>query len=420
MRIQILGEVTVGIRNPSLIAFRRPAGDSRTVLPAPLLPSLTMAHSLRGKRDGTQQIEIFRSFEEARKTWLDFQDVAASYAFQHYEWQHHWFRLIGRRSHWDPVITVVHDDAAIPLLLLPLGIRRVAGVNTLSLMGGTVTDYHAPLIRSGFMEAALFQRVWQAILERLPTVDIVEFEKLPPYVCGLPNPLLELGGIPSDASLEAELTGDWESFYQQRVKNRIRVDSDRQRRRLERIGELRFVVAGEQQEFDELLATMVRQKRQRMEEMSAHDFLAQPGYQAFYRELTREWAPQGKVHLSALYCGANIIATHWGIASPERFYFLMPTFAGAEWAKYSPGRLLTENLIRWAFAQGISIFDFTNGKERYKLEWCNRETPLYSYNRILTPKGRAFARAQALKDWVRSRKGLMRRYRALRHRFKLY
>jgi CelD/BcsL family acetyltransferase involved in cellulose biosynthesis len=379
-----------------------------------------MARSLACSRDGVQQLTIYRSFEEARDIWLHFQGIAAGYVFQHFEWQHHWFRLIGRPGHWEPYITVVHDDAAVPLLLLPLGIRRVAGVSILSWMGGMVADYQAPLIRRGLVAASPFPAVWQAVIERLPTVDIVEFENQPPSICGIPNPLLELGGSPSDASLAAELTGDWESFQRQQLKKKVRLDSERQKRRLARIGELKFVVAGERKDFDELLAEMIRQKRRRMSEISAHDFLARSGYQDFYRELTREWAPQGKVHLSALYCGPDIIATHWGVASAERFYFLMPAFEAGEWAKYSPGRLLIESLVRWAFAQGIPIFDFTNGKERYKLEWCNRETPLYSYHRILTAKGRAFSVLQALKARVRSRKDLMRAYRALRHRFKLY
>jgi CelD/BcsL family acetyltransferase involved in cellulose biosynthesis len=371
-------------------------------------------------RNEPRHIEVFRSFQEAEKTWRDFQQVAASYVFQHYDWQLQWFRHIGPPSQWDPVITVVRDETAVPLLLLPLGIRRVAGVRILSWMGGTVTDYQAPLIRGVFPGEAPFAGLWSAILDRLRPVDIVEFAQQPPKVGGFPNPFLELGGERSDASLAVELTGDWESFRRQRLTKKFRLDSDRRRRQLDRIGEVRFVVAAKPHEFDELLDATIRQKRRKMAEMTAHDFLASPGYREFYKELTRDWGPLGKVHLSALYCGSEIIATQWAVSSAERFYCLMRTFAGAEWSRYSPGRLLTEFLMQWAFSKGIPIFDFTIGTESYKYDWCDQETPLYSYQRILTPKGRLFATLQELKGRLRNQEKFMRMYRTIRHRLKLY
>ena len=379
-----------------------------------------MTDTSSGGCDRPRHIEVFHSFEDARKTWLDFQEVAASYVFQHHEWQLQWFRQIGRLSHWNPVIAVVRDETGVPLLLLPLGIRRVAGVRILSWMGGTVADYQAPLIRRGHREQGRFSPLWQEILERLQPVDIVEFVQQPPTVCGQQNPFLELGGVQTDASLSVDLTGDWESFRQQRLTRKFRLDSDRRRRQLDRIGEVRFVVAAKPQQYDELLDVMIRQKRRKMAEMSAHDFLARPGYREFYRVLTREWGPTGKVHLSALYCGSEIIATQWAVSTAERFYCLMRTYAGAEWSRYSPGRLLTACLIQWAFSKGIPVFDLTIGTESYKYDWCNQETPLYSYQRILTAKGRLFAMLQELKGRLRSQKKLMRIYRVLRHRLKLY
>ncbi len=64
-----------------------------------------------------------------------------------------------------------------------------------------------------------------------------------------------------------------------------------------------------------------------------------------------------------------------------------------ELEKYSPGRLLLENLLEWCFSKRLEIFDFTGGGEAYKLEWANVEVLLFKYELSLTLKGKLFMMA---------------------------
>ena len=61
----------------------------------------------------------------------------------------------------------------------------------------------------------------------------------------------------------------------------------------------------------------------------------------------------------------------------DTFYYLMPTYESGEWGKYSPGRLLLLELIKWSINSGLKYFDFTVGGEAYKKNWCNIEVELY-------------------------------------------
>ena len=65
----------------------------------------------------------------------------------------------------------------------------------------------------------------------------------------------------------------------------------------------------------------------------------------------------------------------------------MPAYERGEWSKYSPGKLLLENLMIWCCKNNIEIFDFTGGDEAYKKIWANDSFPLSEVMKSYTPKG---------------------------------
>ena len=131
------------------------------------------------------------------------------------------------------------------------------------------------------------------------------------------------------------------------------------------------MITQESQELETITETMIEQKRRRYHETGVYDIFNQEASCNFFLGASQRLGQSGIVHVSALYCGETIIATHWGIQRDRYFYFIMPTYAGEEWQKYSPGRLLLENLLEWCFENNFAIFDFTIGGEIYKRDWCN-------------------------------------------------
>jgi CelD/BcsL family acetyltransferase involved in cellulose biosynthesis len=64
----------------------------------------------------------------------------------------------------------------------------------------------------------------------------------------------------------------------------------------------------------------------------------------------------------------------------DRFYSLMPAFdSDPHWARFSPGRILLEDLIEWSIKNGFKAFDFGVGDEPYKDEYCEQVIPLYDH-----------------------------------------
>jgi hypothetical protein len=46
----------------------------------------------------TNRVEIFRSIEDARDTWLSFEERGDLYVFQTVEWLENWHHHVGRKT----------------------------------------------------------------------------------------------------------------------------------------------------------------------------------------------------------------------------------------------------------------------------------------------------------------------------------
>jgi len=101
--------------------------------------------------DAGMRIEVFTSFAAAEAAWRAAESATSRYAFQCFDWLAAWHRTLG--SGVRPVLVSVTDGDRRPLVFLPLGIeRRLGAIDVLVLLGGVVTDYHAPLVADGLGE----------------------------------------------------------------------------------------------------------------------------------------------------------------------------------------------------------------------------------------------------------------------------
>ncbi|MFH1982567.1 MAG: GNAT family N-acetyltransferase [Pseudomonadota bacterium] len=363
-------------------------------------------------------ITVHHCVDEVERPWRSFQETAEGYGFQTFEWANRWYGTIGRYLGARPCVVMVTDDQDAPLLLLPLALTRSRGITVLSFADGGVSDYNAPLVHPGYadrMGTGGFSAIWDAVEKRMPPCDVIHFSKMPRRIGDLLNPMLELSVFPyHENSYGLRLSGMWETHYRTRVKKRIRADSARQRRRLAALGVLRFVIVEDKPAVRVMTHRMIAQKRRRYIETAAPDLFLLPVYRQFYCEAADDLFDAGRLHLSALLLDDTVVATHWGMVHNGCFYFLLPTFEGGRWRKFSPGRLLLEHLLEWAFAHHLGIFDFTIGTEAYKMDWCDRELTLYETLLVRSSKGHAYRLGNISKRFIRQWPKLYTKLRSLR------
>ncbi|MTI31180.1 GNAT family N-acetyltransferase [Xanthovirga aplysinae] len=373
-----------------------------------------------GNAIGISNIEIYRSFSEAKCFWKSLEEEAEGYIFQTYDWLENWYKHVGHHKDIQLCIVTVFNNNQKVEMILPLGIEKILGSLKLFWLGGRLAEYNAPLCTSSFLEKlnkTLFINIWNEIKQKLPTFDVIHFVVQPTVVGKWPNPFLYLGKKYQEISYAAQLDENWETFFSRKRNSKKRGDSRRKLKRLEKIGPLRFVQAKTAQEIKDITSYMIDLKRKRHRESGWYDFLEIEGYRNFYHQAANALIPKGKIHLSALICGDEIISAHWGMVWKNRFYILMPVHTGGKWRVYSAGRLLMEYLMEWSCNIGLEIFDFTLGEHDYKKDWSDIEMPVYQYLEVNTFKGNLYILQNIVRKRIEKHPQLAEKVRRLVYRF---
>ena len=120
----------------------------------------------------------------------------------------------------------------------------------------------------------------------------------------------------------------------------------------------------------------------------------------FYQKMPSQISQSSRVHCSILKLDEEIIALHWGVVDMNIFYYLMPAYSSKNWSKYSPGKILLEDLMVSCKENGINVFDFTSGDEPYKKIWSNDSFPIALTIRSNSIKGNAYIIFLNFKGWL--------------------
>jgi CelD/BcsL family acetyltransferase involved in cellulose biosynthesis len=324
--------------------------------------------------------------------WPSLRDAPeGAHVFQTRDYLETWAATIGA-ARGARLFFATASDVQGPLFHLPLVIERRRGVRVLTFPDGGVADYNAPIVTpaGAALGVAAAREAWRLILQRLPPVDFVSLAKMPDSIAERANPLRHVASaLDETAGHVVRLNGDWPHFAATRLHRSK--DSRRKRRRLSELGDTRLVVARTTEDAAPLLAAMVAQKSRRYVARRGADGFDRPGYRTYFSAMTERFLPHGAVHLSALMVGNAIAAAHWGLVMGGRFYCLMLSFdEQGPWAKYSPGRLLVEDMIAWCYQNGISAFDLGFGEAAWKDLLCDQIVPMFRLEQARTVAGLAY------------------------------
>ena len=324
------------------------------------------------------RIDIYSEFGPAlEQIWRRFEEDCEHWVFQCYDWLAHWQRTTGsNKPSIEPIVLVVTDQDK-PVALFPFGIRCTAGIRVLEFLGGTQADYNAPLINPAYFARGLLEEIWREAQKKLPPHNVRSFIRLTAVFNNCANPWPAMLDARLSSSAYSTSLPQTIPALGERISARRRADSKRQLKRLSALGHPQFFFAESDAAHCHIIETMILQKKQRYRETGVRDIFSEQVTQDFYLNLSGKLGKAGRIHVSALSLNGEILATHWGAIYGDRYYWLMPAYAGGKWTNFSAGRLLLEHEMRWAIENGLKIFDFTTGEEEYKKLLCDRQLLIY-------------------------------------------
>lgn len=366
--------------------------DAGTVL----LPGKDCARATMGAFD----LALYDDLAAVEADWRSFQQYADCTAFQTFRWQSAWQRHIGARNGAVPCVVVVRDLAGAIACILPLATRPAGFARELVWLGSELCDYNAPLLAPGFsarVDHAAFNSLWRAALTLLQAqphtrFDMIRLDKMPESIRGQANPMLALStSLHPSGCYATALAPAWEAFYAAKRSPGTRRRDRTKRNRLAAAGEIRLVTPDTPRDALAAFDVLIEQKSAFFARRGIPNLFARPGYIEFFREFAAGHSDDGLVHISTLNVGAQAVAANFGLTLGGRYYYVLSSYTDGELVRFGPGAAHLHELMRYAIDRQFTMFDFTVGDEKYKLDWCEGAMPLHDHMSVASFRGAAFA-----------------------------
>jgi CelD/BcsL family acetyltransferase involved in cellulose biosynthesis len=94
-------------------------------------------------------------------------------------------------------------------------------------------------------------------------------------------------------------------------------------------------------------------------------------------------APSGNILFTVIRSKGVAIAYHFGFIFNKTLTWYKPSF-DPDFLKHSPGEVLIKELLEYASYKDLDIFDFTVGKESFKLRFANEYKMNHSFKILKT------------------------------------
>ncbi|MES2979582.1 MAG: GNAT family N-acetyltransferase [Pseudomonadota bacterium] len=351
-------------------------------------------------------VSLHEDIAELEAEWRRFEKIADCTVFQSFIWLSTWLRHIGRRKETRCVISTGRDEKGDLMFVLPLAVEWHGLSRTLTWLGSDNNDYNAPLFarhcpqwtREDFLE------LWQHILRRVQSVqgwryDLVELVRMPAALGTRNNPFLYLPVHPHpDHAYLTRLGSDWETYYAGKRSAATRSRERTKRNRLGELGTIAFFTPRNPEEIGASVDQLIAQKTLAFAGMGARNIFQRPGWAAFYRDLASNPDAAGFAHTSRLDVGSTASAINLGLIFQGTYHHLLASHTEEVMARFSPGAVHLQELMRYAISQGCAAYDFTIGDEPYKRDWSEVQSVLFDHVSAVGVRGMPLAPAIRLQS----------------------
>ncbi|TNC11097.1 GNAT family N-acetyltransferase [Methylobacterium terricola] len=337
--------------------------------------------------------EIFSSLAAAEGPWraLEALPGVVMTPYQRFDWVNAFAAALPGNARPCPVL--LRDADGRPRALLPLAVKREAGIRVARVIGGRHANYHMPVFAGPDAAALPGAAYRQALAQggRRAGIDVIHLVDQPRLWNGVANPLAEGPASPSDgyglalaadpdAVLKRVMSGDARRKLRQKEKWLVAAH-----------GPVEHHVAGDAAEGEAILAAYLAQKAERFAQLGISDPFADPSARRFLAEAHRA----GALELHSLRTQAGrVLATFVGAVDAHRFSGMLTSFdPDPALARFSPGDLLLQSLIRDQALRGRTALDLGVGEARYKASVCDETIGLVDAVLPVSLRGRAFGLA---------------------------
>lgn len=318
-----------------------------------------------------------RRFNEARALWQEIGSDAIASPYADFDWLAAWCETIGTKADID-AITIEMRQADRLLLVCPLMLRRIAGVTICNWLGGHTQNFNSALFSSDWLRSADsgdFDAVFLGLKQTLPNVDLFCLGRQPEHILGVRNPFYCRGFSTRhrDPFYQVQMSEDFCAWKSDRRSKGSLQRLQRQRKQLEKsFGQVEILQPKSSGQLESLLNVFFIQRAR----SAQAGLVPNPFFDSKLRNFVHRAAFAGLqkkrgLQVFALIADGSILATELVLLTRDSYSGFAKSM-DLNMAKFSPGKLLSHEVLKTVHAKGIRYVDFGLGAEKYKEDWTDR------------------------------------------------
>ena len=211
------------------------------------------------------------------------------------------------------------------------------------------------------------EKTFEDILKALK-IDLVLLDKNPNLIEKFDNPLKLNSIIKSEKIPLINMKNlSWTKYFEDISNNKTKQTDRRKEKQLREYGKLEILITENRLEKKEILDFTIQNKILYLQKRGIKAEIFQKLYSTLFDKIENN----NKYICSAVKINNRIVSSIVGRVESDRYYYLIPSYSENSYQKFSPGRLLLKEQIKWCFENKFQIFDFGPGEFDYKDHWSN-------------------------------------------------
>lgn len=327
-----------------------------------------------------ETITDYSSFLDLEPVWDRLvEEAGIDHPFLTHEWVRIWWECFGAGKQLHILVVTAGGE---PVAIAPLMLTHVrmygCRIRRLQFISNVHTQRADVIIARWPKEA--YQAIWDCLADQMAQWDVLKLSQVPagsitleelPRLAAGEGFQIGLWGPVSSPYLP--LRGTWNSYCES-LDSKHRSNLRNRLKRLSRLGQvgLEEVSSGEQLDSD--LEEGLRIEAAAWKGKAGTAIRCCPELHHFYTKFARIAAQRGWLRLQFLTVDGRRIAFHYSLCYKNSLFLLKPGY-DPDYAPYSPSNLLCYLVLRDAFEEGLSNYEFLGTADEWKLRWTRVTKP---------------------------------------------
>jgi CelD/BcsL family acetyltransferase involved in cellulose biosynthesis len=327
-----------------------------------------------------ETISDYSSFLDLEPVWDRLvEEAGIDHPFLTHEWVRVWWECFGAGKQLHILVVTAGGE---PIAIAPLMLIHVwmygCRIRRLQFISNVHTQRADVIIARWPKEA--YQAIWDCLASQMAQWDVLKLSQVPagsitleelPRLAAGEGFQIGLWGPVSSPYLP--LQGTWDSYYES-LGSKHRSNLRNRLKRLSQLGQIGFEEVASGEQLDRDLEEGLRLEAAAWKGKARTAIRCCPELHRFYTQFARIAARRGWLRLQFLTVDGRRIAFHYSLRYKNSLFLLKPGY-DPDYAPYSPSNLLCYLVLRDAFEEGLSNYEFLGTADEWKLRWTGAIKP---------------------------------------------